>query len=137
VFLVDTSIWIHALRPGGAGAVQARLRPLIIAGEVRVTEWIILELMTGLRRTDSQASVLRWFEPIDRLGGGSIEWEAVWENAARLRHRGVSVTAADCLIASVALLHDATLLHCDADFEAMKPALPLKTLDWRPLLRAA
>jgi len=41
-----------------------------------------------------------------------------------------SPTAADCLIATVAIRHNVVLLHCDADFEAMKEALPLKTLDW-------
>jgi predicted nucleic acid-binding protein len=107
VVLVDTSAWIHALRPGGSAAIQAVLRPIIVGREAAVTEWILLELMTGLRKADSKAGLLRWFEPVSRLPGpsGVRDWEPVWENAALLRRRGVPVTAADCLIASVAVRH--------------------------------
>jgi predicted nucleic acid-binding protein len=44
------------------------------------------------------------------------------------------VSPADILIATVAIKHEVTLLHCDADFEAMRPALSLRTLDWTPRL---
>jgi predicted nucleic acid-binding protein len=56
--LVDTSVWIHALRPSGSVAVRERLRPLILNGEVAVTEWILLELMTGLRSSEQKDSLL-------------------------------------------------------------------------------
>jgi len=57
--LVDTSVWIHALRPSGSAAVRERLRPLILNGEVAVTEWILLELMTGLRSSEKKESLLQ------------------------------------------------------------------------------
>jgi len=47
-----------------------------------------------------------------------------------LRRNGISPTAADCLIATVAIKHQAVLVHCDSDFESMKPIIPLVTLDW-------
>ncbi|MBI2206875.1 MAG: PIN domain-containing protein [Candidatus Rokubacteria bacterium] len=129
--LVDTSVWVHALRPGGNEAVRAALRPLIISGEVAVTEWILLELMTGLRTTERKDTLLRWFEPIGRLDFDFVDqWGKTWETAAKLRRRGVSPTAADCLIATVAMEHRVALIHCDADFEAMRRALPLRTQDW-------
>ena len=56
--------------------------------------------------------------------------------AAKLRRRGVSVTAADCLIAGVSIDHDVPLVHCHADFEAIKRVLPLKTLDWTAYARS-
>jgi len=56
-------------------------------------------------------------------------------HAVRLRKGGISPAAADILIATTAIKHRVTLLHCDADFEAMKPALSLQTLDWSPHLR--
>jgi len=128
--LVDTSIWIHALRPSGSVAVRERLRPLILNGEVAVTEWILLELMTGLRSSEQKNSLLRWFSPVTRLPFEHAWWEAAWDFAARLRRAGISPTAADCLIATVALKHQAMLVHCDGDFESMKPIIPLVTLDW-------
>jgi hypothetical protein len=132
VSLVDTSVWVHALRAGGDAGIRARLRPLILGGQAAVTEWILLELLTGLRKSESQASLLQWFEPVRRLGFPAVgsSWEPAWANAARLRKRGISVTAADCLIATVAIESKVSLVHCDADFEKMKAVLPLTTEDW-------
>lgn len=67
MYLVDTSVWIHALRPTGHAEIQARLKPLIINGHTAVTEWILLELMTGLATSEQLSSLLQWFTPVPRL----------------------------------------------------------------------
>jgi predicted nucleic acid-binding protein len=130
MYLVDTSVWIHALRPSGHSAIRSQLKPLIVNGETAVTEWILLELMTGLTKTERPEAFLRWFIPVVRLPFHPAWWDNAWQYAAELRQHGVSPSAADCLIATVALEHQVTLIHCDSDFEAMKIALPLRTLDW-------
>lgn len=128
--LVDTSIWICALRPAGPPAIQSRLKPLILSGEAVITEWILLELMTGLRKTERKEALLDWLSPVSRLPFHATWWERTWELAAQLRRQGISPSAADCLIATIALENQVPLVHCDADFEAMKRGSPLKTLDW-------
>jgi hypothetical protein len=135
MYLVDSSVWIHALRPSGSPAIRGALRPLILSDQVAITEWILLELMTGLLKSEHKETLLLRFAPVRRLHFNPVWWEKTWDHAARLRKRGLSTTAADCLIATVALEHDATLLHCDAGFEAMKAALSLKTCDWTAHLR--
>lgn len=135
MYLVDTSIWIHALRPSGQTAIRSLLKPLIINGDTAITDWIILELMTGLRTPERQESLLEWLTPITRLAFDPSWWPVAWEHAARLRQRGVTPAAADCLIATVALQGQIPLIHCDKDFEAMKPILSLQTLDWTTHLR--
>lgn len=137
MYLVDTSIWIHALRPAGSPAVQSKLKPLIVGGRTAVTEWILLELMTGLPKNQEPAALLKWFAPVACMSFDAAWWNRVWEHAARLRKRGVSPSAADCLIATVAMEHRLVLLHCDGDFEAMKPTLSLQTLDWTAYLTTA
>ena len=129
-YLVDTSVWIEGLRPGGSPAIRSLLKPLIAGGQVALTEWILLELMTGLRSKEGKESLLLWFVPILRLAFEARWWEDAWEHAAQLRKNGVSPTAADCFIATVAIKHGVALIHCDADFEAMKPIIPLRTIDW-------
>ena len=128
--LVDTSVWVHALRPSGHPAIRGLLRPLILHGEVAVTEWALLELMTGLRAAERKESLLQWFAPIARLSFEASWWEDAWDLASRLRREGITPTAADCLIATVALNHQTVLVHCDADFESMKSVVALATLDW-------
>ena len=135
MYLVDTSIWIHALRPAGHPSIRSLLRPLIVSGETAITDWILLELMTGLLASERKEALRQWFAPVSRLPFEAAWWEAALDHAARLRRRSVSPTAADCLITTVAIKHHVPLIHCDADFEAMKPTLPLQTLDWTPHLK--
>jgi predicted nucleic acid-binding protein len=135
MYLVDTSVWIHALRPAGHPSIRSLLRPLIVGGETAITDWILLELMTGLLASERKEALLQWFAPVARLPFEAAWWEAAVDHAARLRKRGASPAAADCLIATLAIKHQVPLIHCDADFEAMKPTLPLQTLDWTPRLK--
>jgi len=134
--LVDTSVWIEFLRPTGSRAIQQELRPLIRSGQVAVTEWIILELMTGLRSDDRASTLLDRFAPLHRVSLPADGWTRAWDVAARLRKKGVTPSAADCLIATVAAIHGTTLVHCDSDFELIAQHVELRTVDWTTLLNA-
>jgi predicted nucleic acid-binding protein len=133
--LVDTSVWIEALRLSGSRKIREELEPLVRAGDVALTDWIILELMAGIRSNESSAGLLKRLAPIHRLDLPEGGWPRAWDLAARLRKKAVSPSAADCLIATIALSHNATLLHCDSDFELMaRQEKSLNTLDWTGLL---
>lgn len=126
--LLDTSVWIFALRPSGSQKIQSRVRTVILNGEAALTDWIILELMTGLRKEQRADNLLEFFPPLSRLSFHESWWEKVWKLAATLRQKGISPSAADCLIATTALEHSLVLWHCDKDFEHIKRHSPLKTL---------
>ena len=132
---VDTSIWIHCLRLSGSGKILEEIAPLIRGGNVAITDWIILELMVGLRSNESPSTLLEFLAPIHRLPIAEDGWGQAWNLAARLRKKGVTTSASDCLIATIAIAHEATLIHCDADFELIaKHEKRLQTLDWTKLL---
>ena len=95
-----------------------------------MTEWIILELMAGIGSGENSGSLLGRLAPVHRLPLTDAGWELAWDLAARLRKKGVSCSAADCLIAAVAILHDVPLIHCDSDFSLIAAHEPLRTLDW-------
>lgn len=128
--LVDTSVWIEFLRPSGSPQIQLELSPLIRSGNVAVTEWVILELMTGLRSNERAAGLLDRFAPIHRLSLPEDGWSKAWNLAALLRKKGISPSAADCLIFTAARFHGATLIHCDKDFELIAKHASLPTMDW-------
>jgi predicted nucleic acid-binding protein len=134
MFLVDTSVWIHALRRTGCPAIRDLLRPLIVEDQTAITEWILLELMTGLSRSEQKDDLIRRFAPITNLSFEAAWWNQAWEYAACLRKRGISTTASDCFIATVALQHKVVLIHCHADFELIASILPLQTKDWSKYL---
>jgi len=91
--------------------------------------------MVGIRSAESSAALLKRLEPVTRLAITEGGWGRAWNLAALLRKKAVSPSAADCLIATVAVSHQATLLHCDSDFELIaKHEKDLHTLDWTELL---
>ncbi len=131
--LVDTSVWIEFLRPRGSKPVQRRLQPIIQTGQAATTEWIVLELMTGLRAGEDPKILLEVFAPLTHYPISHGEWSSAWELAAHLRKKGVTPSAADCLIATAAMENGARLIHCDADFEAIAAHTKLQTLDWNEI----
>lgn len=130
MYLVDTSVWIQALRRSGNAVIQTQLKTLVLSGEAAVTEWILLELMTGLSSSESGHALLERFTPVALISFRQAWWSKAWETAARLRKRGVSASAAGCLIATAAVESSVPLIHCDGDFEVIRRHSRLQTLDW-------
>ncbi len=128
--LVDTSVWIHALRSHGNPRIQEQLRPWVVSGQTAVTEWILLELMTGLSRSERARDLLERFAPVERISFQPDWWAKAWNLAAVLRKRGITPSAADCLIATVAMESSIPLIHCDDDFEEIRRHSKLQTLNW-------
>ena len=127
MILVDTSAWIEFQRATGS-AVDRRLTAAIEADEPLATMGlVVLELLAGAR-DERQAADLRRL--LDRCEFLPIEEPSDLEAAAALyracRREGVTVRRLpDCVIATVAIRNGATLLHLDADFDAIARHAPL------------
>jgi predicted nucleic acid-binding protein len=126
VILVDSSSWIHFLRPNGDPVVRARVEAALMAGEACWCPLVRLELWNGAAG-DRDRKVLRDFEavlpelPID----GEV-WAGAYELARCARAAGVSVPATDILIAACARRHGAELETADSDFERLAAVAPIE-----------
>jgi predicted nucleic acid-binding protein len=119
VLLVDTSSWIHLLRPDGNPAVRARVEQALRAGEACWCPMIRLELWNGAGG-EREKRVLRDFEKfLPELEVDEAVWQSADELARRARASGVTVPATDLLIAACASRHGAALEHSDSDFEQL------------------
>ncbi|MFZ5862234.1 MAG: PIN domain-containing protein [Nitrospirota bacterium] len=123
-------MWVHVLRPHGDSATQERLRPLLIGGQTALIDWVILELMTGIRSREDDATLRTFLGPLPKLPVDERCWEAAFDLAVVLRRRGVTPSAADCLIAASAIRHRVPLIHMDGDFTAIARHSRLKELSW-------
>jgi predicted nucleic acid-binding protein len=116
LLLIDTSSWIHLLRPKGDPAVRARVERALQAGEACWCPMVRLELWNGAGG-DREKKVLRDFEKLlPELQINTDVWHAAHELARRARAAGVLVPATDLLIAACAKHHGADLEHSDSDF---------------------
>jgi hypothetical protein len=117
--LVDTSSWIHLLRPEGHRPARERVQRALEAGEACWCSMVRLELWNGAGG-EREKKVLREFErvlpelPIDKN-----VWSDAFELARRARAAGVSVPASDLLIAACARHHQVDLEQSDSDFELL------------------
>jgi predicted nucleic acid-binding protein len=119
VILVDSSSWIHFLRPNGDPLVRARVEGALSAGEACWCPLVRLELWNGAAG-DRDRRILRDFEAVlPELAIDEPVWAAAYELARRARSLGVSVPASDILIAACAQRHGADLETSDSDFERL------------------
>jgi predicted nucleic acid-binding protein len=116
MLLVDTSSWIHLLRPNGDPTVRTRVERALQAGEACWCPMVRLELWNGAGG-EREKKALRDFERLlPELEIDDEVWRGTYELARKARSAGVSVPATDLLIAACAKRHDADLEHSDSDF---------------------
>jgi predicted nucleic acid-binding protein len=117
VILADTSAWVEYDRATGSH-VDQRLTDLIAGdGGLAVTEPVIMEVVAGARTDDRAADLRRLLLRFTLLGfDAAADFDAASTIYRRCRQAGVTPRGMiDCMIASVAWRHGATLLAADVD----------------------
>ena len=119
--LADTSAWIEYER-GTGSPVHLRLAELIGSdGPIAVTEPVIMEVLAGpadLQREARWRALFNRFRLLPFLA--TIDFDGAVGIYRRCRGKGATPGGMlDCMIASVAWRHDATLLCRDAQLAEM------------------
>ncbi|MDL1969544.1 MAG: PIN domain-containing protein [Candidatus Desulfofervidaceae bacterium] len=120
VVLLDTSVWIDALR-GKTSRIVEITKSLLKEERVAICGPVIFELKRGLR---PQEEVLSLFEALIRLPVEEKIWDAAGEMDAFLRQRGITIPPMDILIAQVCLHYGVPLFTLDEHFRSI-PKLKL------------
>ncbi len=132
MILVDSSAWVEYLRRTGSPVhlrVRAALEEKI---ELASTDVVLMEVLAGARDDGDRDRLRRLLYGRTLL---AVEGPLDYEQAAELyracrRHGETPRKLTDCLIAAVAIRHQAQVLHADADFDviARHTSLRLATL---------
>lgn len=122
MILVDTSAWVEYLRGADTG-VTARVREVLSTrtADVVICEPVAMELLAGAADDLAVARLERLTSGLPSL---ALEQHLDFRAAATLfrqaRRQGETVRSlVDCLVAAIALRHDATVLHIDRDFDVL------------------
>ncbi len=119
MILVDTSAWVEFDRATGS-AVHRRVAELIAdTDDVAVTQPVVMEVLAGARDARRKVDLRRL---MDRFALLRFDADVDFDGAMRIyrmcRRSGVTPRGmVDCMIAAVALRHEATLLAADADLD--------------------
>jgi predicted nucleic acid-binding protein len=119
VVLVDSSVWIDALRESGPESVRLRVASLMEAGEAAWCAAVRLELWSGIRH-DRERRILQQFSSvIVDLPISNQVWDLAIAMAEAGRRRGYTFPYPDLLIFGCATVHRAELFHRDSHFNAL------------------
>ncbi len=130
MILADLSVWIDFFR-GQRGAACVALEQCLgdSSMEVGMADLVLFEVMRGFRdgKVMREAGRLMAALPQVAIGGTEPALQAA-ELYRRLRQMGRTVNSPiDVLLASFCMTHKHTLLHRDADFDALKTLGGLET----------
>lgn len=117
MILVDTSSWIHFLRPDGDLGTHARVEAALESGGACWCPPIQLELWNGAQGAHERKVLSQFGRVLPELAIDQEVWSKAYELAMRARASGVAAPATDVLIAACALRHDADLESADSDFD--------------------
>jgi predicted nucleic acid-binding protein len=129
VILVDTSAWVEYDRASGS-ATDIRLADLIATtDDVAVTEPVIMEVLAGARDEQREHDLRRLMQRFELLQfDAAIDFDGATRIYRTCRRGGVTPRGMiDCMIAAVALRHDATLLAADRDLDRVADIMGILT----------
>lgn len=124
MILPDSSAWIDFLR--SRGVRQPALQAGIDQGIVAVCEPVWAEVVAGARDDRNRSRMGQFLASFPMIPTEFSDWENASTISRMTRERGQTIRSfMDCLIAGIAMHHDLTVLHSDADFERIAAVFPM------------
>lgn len=111
--LIDTSAWIHSLRPDGKAEVTAVVRALLENGDAAWCPIVRLELWNGARGVHEKRVLRELDSNLVELDLVPAVWGRAYDLARRARKRGKTVPATDIVVMACARHHGVDIAHDD------------------------
>jgi len=118
VIVVDTSVWIRALRSAG-GPEAIALRSLVDADEVALAVPVRTELLMGAKARD-RAMLEKELKGLPLLYPAEDTWRTIDRWTASASRAGSTFALGDLLIGALAAEIGGLVWSCDSDFERME-----------------
>lgn len=123
-FLVDTSVWIEALRPGGRQEIVSWLKEALLREIVVLAPPVKTEILLGTRNEKQFAELNEMLDALPLLEGEHEVWERAASLGFHLRRQGLVIPLVDLVIASWAFHHSCTLVHRDRHYDLIANEFP-------------
>ncbi len=119
LLIIDTSVWILALRKSPLPVVKDEVEHLLAENRVAILPMICLELLGGTKSLNEFSRLKSRLDALHQVPIGEANWEIAAQLAFQLRQQGKVIPYTDILIGSAAILTGSLLLHADRHFDLM------------------
>jgi predicted nucleic acid-binding protein len=126
LILIDTSGWICFFSRRGFEETKKAISTFLDEDRAAITGPILVELIQGTRTVEEKETIKRLFRGIHWLSVTDDHWHKAAEMAFDLRRKGITSSAIDTLIATLAIEYRCSLLHKDSHFELIARHSSLK-----------
>ena len=125
-YLIDTSVWIFALRKQFNPFIKEYVDQLLKDHIVLINGMIKLELLGGVKTEKEFNRLKSRLDALEEIEIDTSAWEIAYRIAFNLRQSGITVPYTDILIASSAIKSNAILVHIDKHFDMIAHYTNLK-----------
>lgn len=133
--LIDTSVWILALRKSPPPVIRDEVEHLLTENRVAIVPMIRLELLGGTKSPDEFNRLKSRLDALHQIPASEANWEAAIQLSFKLRQQGKIIPYTDILIGSAAIITNCMLLHADRHFDLMAEDTDLKARSLISVLR--
>jgi predicted nucleic acid-binding protein len=123
--LIDSSLWIDFTRARSPRNLKQFIAPYVLAPDVALAEPVVFEVLR-YASDEEIVQLQEQFRLLPLLLTPSNLWTAAAELGRDCRKKGITPSALDLLISSIANHYAAELVTFDADFEPIASASILK-----------
>ncbi len=115
--LIDTSVWLFALRKEYIPEIKDRVAGLLKENPVFTTGIINLEILSGTKSMPEYQRLKSRLDALESIRTDELVWDMACDLGYKLRRKGLTIPHTDILIATCALSGGCILLHADNHFD--------------------
>ncbi len=126
MFLIDTSVWIFALKRNFHPFIKERIDKILSESDIAINGIIELELLGGVKTEKEYSRLKSRLDALYYIEASKSLWDRSSRLAFDLKRNGINIPYTDIFIAASAVQEKATLLHADSHFDTVAKYSSLK-----------
>ena len=126
MILIDTSVWLFALRKNFNPVIKEKVDLILIESDVAINGMIKLELLGGAKTEQEYNRLKSRLDALYYIEASQSLWDISSKLAFDLKRKGINTPYPDIFIAASAIKEKAVLLHADSHFDAISKYTDLK-----------
>jgi len=126
MFLIDTSVWIFALKKNFHPFIKERVDRILSESDVGINGIIELELLGGAKTEKEYIRLKSSLDALYYIEADRTLWDLSSRLAFDLKRNGVNIPYTDIFIAASAIHENGILLHADSHFNTIAKYSSLK-----------